>query len=88
MLQLSHLAALLAVRSRSPVCDDSSEGRGRQGTGGVVQGTLFIFTRPRGPGIANSSHGARTRLDVQGQGPGGESVHGSRKPLAPMVTAA
>lgn len=67
------------------VCNESSEGRSRQGTVGVVQGTLFIFTRPRGPGIAESNQSALTRTDIQGQDLGGESVHGNWKPLALMV---
>lgn len=53
--------------------------------GGI--GTLLIFTRPRGPSIAESNHGALTRINRQGQGLGGEGVHGSWKPLASMVTA-
>lgn len=53
----------------------------------MVQGTLLIFTRPCGPRIANSNQAVVTRLDIQGQRLGGESVHGSWKPLALMVTA-
>lgn len=73
--------------SRTLVCNESNEGRGWQGTAGVVEGTLLIFTRPRGPSIAESNHGALTRINRQGQGLGGEGVHGSWKPLASMVTA-
>lgn len=71
--------------SRHLVCNESSEGRSRQGTAGVVQGTLFIFTRPCGPGIAESNQSALTRTDIQGQALGGESVHRNWKPLALMV---
>ena len=77
----------LAEIIRNLVCNESSEGRSWQGTGGVVQGTLFIFTRPCAPGIANSNQGVLTRCDIQGQGLSGESVHGSWKPLALLVTA-
>lgn len=66
--------------------NESNKGRRRQGTAGVVNGTLLIFTRPRVPGIANSSHGVTTRFGVQGQSPGGKRAHGSWKPLALMVT--
>lgn len=71
--------------SRRLVCNESSEGRSWQGTAGVVQGTLFIFTRPCGPGIAESNQSALTRTDIQGQALGGESVHRNWKPLALMV---
>lgn len=76
-----------AAIARARVCNESNEGRSWQGTGGVVQGTLLIFTRPWGPGIPKSRWGVMTRRDVQGQGLGGEGVHGSRKPLALVVTA-
>lgn len=77
-----------AVVARAQVCNGSDEGRSWQGTGGVVQGTLLIFTRPRGPGIPKSSGAVMTRRDAQGQGLGGKGVHGSWKPLALAVTAA
>ena len=71
---------------RRLVCHESSEGRSWQGTAGVVEGTQLIFTRPRGPGIADSHWTAGTRTDIQGQRPGGEGVHGSWKPRALLVT--
>jgi len=76
-----------AVIARAWVCNGSNKGRSWQGTGQVVQGTLLIFTRPWGPGIPKSSWGVMARRDVQGQGLGGEGVHGSWKPLALVVTA-
>lgn len=69
------------------MCNKSSEGRSWQGTARVVNGTLLIFTGPCGPGIANSNHGAKTSIDTQDQGLGGERVHRSWKPFALMVTA-
>lgn len=75
------------MSSDSPVCNAGKEGRSWQDTAGVVNGTLLIFTGPRGPGIANSSHGAKTSTETQSQGLGGESVHRSWKPFALMATA-
>lgn len=71
----------------SPVCNAGNEGRSWQDTAGVVNSTLLIFTGPRGPGIANSSHGAKTSIESQNQGLGGKSVHRSRKPFALIATA-
>lgn len=70
-----------------PVYNASSEGRSWQDRAGVVNGALFIFTGPCGPGIANSIHGTQTSTEIQDQGLGGESVHRSWKPFALMVTA-
>lgn len=75
------------LKSRDLMCNESSKGRSWQDTAGVVNRTLLIFTGPCGPGIANSNHTAKTGIDIQDQGPGGESVHGSWKPFALMVTA-
>ena len=79
--------ALLQMSSDSPVCNAGNEGRSWQDTAGVVNGTLLIFTGPRAPGIANSSHGAKTSTETQSQGLVGESVHRSRKPFALIATA-
>jgi hypothetical protein len=64
----------------------SNEGRSWQHTAGVVNSTLLIFTRPCGPGIANSNHCAKTSIEIQNQSLGGESVNRSWKPFAMTVT--
>lgn len=76
-----------AVRPRPQVCQESHEGRSREGAARVVQGALLIFTRPRGPGVAQGGRGATARTDVQGQALGRDRVQGSWQPLALMVTA-
>lgn len=78
-----------AVVARAQVCNGSDEGRSWQGTGGVVQGTLLIFTRPWAQACPEEQRGLSFRQDgCSGPGSGWKRCPWELEATALAVTAA